>query len=90
MKIVTATEVFLKGVQDVKRKQFKDLLTIIELENEYFGDEDWGIESFEGNLTIDIDESFFTLDGTELATWLSTHAIGRFNSDKYLTIEGFK
>jgi hypothetical protein len=90
MKIVTATEVFLKGIQDVKRKQFKDLLTIIELENEYFGDEDWGIESFEGNLTIDIDESCFTIDGFHIEDWLHRHAIGRFNSDKYLTIEGFK
>nr|AKH46461.1 hypothetical protein [uncultured marine virus] len=88
MKIVTATELFLRDREDEKQKAFKTLLTIIKLENAHFTDDDWGIDF--GDLVIDIDESYLTINNEPLADWLERVAHGHFNNDKYLTVQSFK
>ena len=88
MKIVTATELFLRNRSDEKQKAFETLLTIIKLENDHFTDDDWGTDF--GDLVIDIDESHLTINNEPLADWLKRGAHGHFNNDKYLTVQSFK
>ena len=88
MKIVTATELFLRDRTDEKQEAFKTLLTIIKLENDYFTDDDWGIDF--GDLVISIDESHLTINNEPLEDWLKRVAHGQFNNDKHLTVQSFK
>ncbi len=88
MKIITATELFHKRVTLDKKRQFDDLIEIIKLENDHFTDDDWSIDF--GDLVIDIDESYLTINNEPLANWLDRVAHGHFNGDKYLNVQSFK
>jgi len=88
MKIITATELFHKRVALDKRRQFDDLIEIIKLENDHFTDDDWWRRF--GDLVINIDESYLTINNEPLADWLGRVANGHFNSDKFVTIQSFK
>jgi len=87
VKIVTATELFLANREDEKQRAFEDFIKIVKLENTYFTDHAWTIAN--GELDIDIDEAYYTVDNQNIESWLERNAVGSFNSDKYLTIYSF-